>query len=72
VIIDVITGGPAVTDLAMLREPFYRGERAVMNAAGLGVGLTVAGALAEQAGGSLGVAAGGAGGLVVTIELAAP
>jgi K+-sensing histidine kinase KdpD len=72
VIIDVITGGPAVTDLAMLREPFYRGESAVMSTAGLGVGLTVAAALAEQAGGSLSVAAGGAGGLVVTIELAAP
>jgi signal transduction histidine kinase len=69
--IDVCTSGPAPADLAMLTEPFYRGELAVMRSPGLGVGLTVARALAEQAGGSLELQAaeGDGGGMVARLEL---
>lgn len=55
---DVVSGGgalPTEEELALSIEPFYRGEHAVMAAAGLGIGLTVARALAEQAGGSLAI-----------------
>lgn len=58
-----------VVDIGLVTEPFYRGERAVTRAAGLGVGLPVARALAVHAGGSLHVAKGRRGGLVVTVEL---
>jgi K+-sensing histidine kinase KdpD len=53
----VSSGGPLPTEeeLALSIEPFYRGEHAVMAAAGLGIGLTVARALAEQVGGSLAI-----------------
>jgi signal transduction histidine kinase len=67
--IDIATGGARPADLRMLAEPFYRGETAVTRAPGLGVGLTVAGALAVQAGGSLEVAEGEADGVTVRLEL---
>jgi signal transduction histidine kinase len=67
--IDVHGGGTAPADLGMLTEPFYRGEAAVMRAPGLGVGLTVTEALAEQAHGSLEVGADEEGGLVTRLEL---
>lgn len=57
---EVVTAGAAPPDLDMFLEPFYRGESAVLRSSGLGVGLTVARALVEQAGGSLVVAPGGA------------
>ena len=71
VAIEVVTSGDTPADLAMFAEPFYRGEAAVMRSAGLGVGLTVARALAEQAGGSLTVSEGAAGGVSCRIELPA-
>jgi K+-sensing histidine kinase KdpD len=71
VAVDVVTAGDTPSDLPMFAEPFYRGEAAVMQSAGLGVGLTVARALAEQAGGALTVRAGEGGGVRCTIELPA-
>ena len=57
----------------LLFEPFYRGEAAVTTgAAGLGVGLTVARALAEQAGGSLTARSGDDEGFVAVLELPSP
>jgi signal transduction histidine kinase len=69
VTIEVATKGPVLADIAMFTEPFYRGEAAVTQAAGVGVGLTVARALAEQAGGSLEVRAADGGGLVAELVL---
>lgn len=63
--------GEAVPEIEMLGEPFFRGERAVMGSAGLGVGLAVARALVEHAGGSLEIAPGADGGLVTAFELEA-
>ncbi|HEX7167991.1 MAG TPA: HAMP domain-containing sensor histidine kinase [Acidimicrobiales bacterium] len=71
VVITVDSPGAAIGDVDILAEPFFRGEGAVMQSAGLGVGLTVARALAEHAGGSLRVEARDGGGLVATVELAA-
>lgn len=71
VVVEVATAGPDAPDTAMFAEPFYRGERAVMRVSGLGVGLTVGKALAEQAGGSLDVRPGPDGGVVTRLELAA-
>jgi signal transduction histidine kinase len=51
--VDSAGGLPAADELALCEEPFYRGEHAVMRAPGLGIGLTVARALAEHAGGAL-------------------
>lgn len=74
--LDLVTTGPTPADVAMFLEPFYRGEAAVMRTSGLGVGLTVARALVEQAGGSLEVLPAGAdeapdpaGGLVCRLVL---
>jgi signal transduction histidine kinase len=62
-------GAEVVDDVGLVTEPFFRGERAVTQAAGLGVGLPVARALAVHAGGGLDVVRGDGGGLVVTVEL---
>ena len=53
VTIEITSTGSVPPDLGILVEPFYRAESAVMRSSGLGVGLTVADALATQAGGSL-------------------
>lgn len=73
-VIEIESGGKPLggDDRAeLLFEPFYRGEVAVTRgAAGLGVGLPVARALAEQAGGSLTVRAGSNDdGFVAVLEL---
>lgn len=70
---EVTTAGEIPADVAMFVEPFYRGETAVTRASGLGVGLTVARALAEQAGGSIEVVPGDgdAGGVVCRAVLPA-
>jgi len=70
--LDVVTAGAVPPDLGMFVEPFYRGETAVMRAPGLGVGLTVARALAEQAGGSVEVVAGEGEGGGVTSRVVLP
>jgi two-component system sensor histidine kinase KdpD len=58
VVISVSTGGvPGPADLENALEPFYRGEQAVTSAPGLGLGLAVAAALAEQDGGSVTIGA---------------
>ena len=75
--LDVTTTGSTPADVAMFVEPFYRGETAVMRSSGLGVGLTVARALVEQAGGSIEVLPGdvgegeAAGGVVCRLVLPA-
>jgi signal transduction histidine kinase len=69
VCITVDSPGVEVSEISMLTEPFFRGERAVMRCAGLGVGLPVARALAEHAGGSLTVEAREGGGLITVVEL---
>jgi signal transduction histidine kinase len=64
-------GAPSAADLENALEPFYRGEQAVTAAPGLGVGLAVAAALAEQDGGSVAIGTDGEG-VVTTIVLPAP
>lgn len=70
----VESGGDAVpdTDLALAFEPFFRGERAVTRVPGLGLGLPVARALAEQAGGSVALEARPEGGVRAVLDLPAP
>jgi K+-sensing histidine kinase KdpD len=65
----VANGGDVVPEPGTLTEPFFRGEKAVMRSSGMGVGLTVATALAEQAHGSLTISCPPKGGLSVRIEL---
>ncbi len=56
-LVEVLSEGglPTAEELLLSAEPFFRGEHAVMRAPGLGVGLSVASALAEHAGGSVDV-----------------
>ena len=55
VLVEIASNGglPTEEELALSPEIFYRGEHAVMTAPGLGLGLPVARALVEHAGGSL-------------------
>jgi signal transduction histidine kinase len=71
--LEVASGGPelAAGDIALASEAFYRGERAVTTAAGLGLGLAVASTLARGDGGSVTVRAGTGGGVVACYELPA-
>jgi signal transduction histidine kinase len=58
-------------DVRLALEPFWRGERAVTTAPGLGLGLSVANVLAGHEGGRLWVEARRGGGMVTFIELPA-
>jgi signal transduction histidine kinase len=65
-------GEPVADDVLTLGfEPFWRGEAAVMAAAGFGLGLTVSRLLLEQSGGTIAIDRRDGGGLVTTIELPA-
>lgn len=72
VAVEVVSGGaPSADDLALALEPFFRGEAAVTSAPGLGVGLAVASALADQQGGHVSLRA-EHDNVVAAIELPAP
>jgi signal transduction histidine kinase len=73
VLLVVADRGPGVPEeeLALLTEPFFRGEQAVLTHHALGLGLAVSKALAEQDGGSLRVANRDGGGLLVEVRLPA-
>ncbi|MEA3020872.1 MAG: two-component system, OmpR family, phosphate regulon sensor histidine kinase PhoR [Actinomycetota bacterium] len=70
-VIDIESSGPEMGegDVALLCEPFFRGERAVTTAPGLGLGLAIARTLARAAGGDVHAHARAGGGLVTRIEL---
>lgn len=72
-VVEVSSGGPSVPaeDIALAAEAFYRGERAVTTAAGLGLGLAIARTLARSEGGEVSVRAGDGGGVVARLELPA-
>jgi two-component system sensor histidine kinase KdpD len=58
-------------DLRYALQPFWRGERAVTTAPGLGLGLTIARILAEHERGTLRIAGREGGGVLTSIELPA-
>ena len=58
-------------DVRLALSPFWRGERAVTTAPGLGLGLTIASVLASHEGGRLWVEARPGGGLLTYLELPA-
>jgi signal transduction histidine kinase len=71
IVVDVESSGPELGegDVALLCEPFFRGEQAVMTAPGLGLGLAVARTVARAEGGDVNAHARAGGGLVLRIEL---
>lgn len=73
VAVDIDSPGDALhpEEVRLAVEPFYRGERAVMSAPGLGLGLPVARALVTHAGGRLTVAELPSGGLRTQLVLPA-
>lgn len=73
VVVRVASAGPDLpeADLAHAVEPFYRGERAVTTAPGLGLGLAVARALVEHADGSIRLEHRSGGGVVTVVEVPA-
>jgi signal transduction histidine kinase len=73
-VLEIANGGAEVTteDLEAAAELFFRGERAVTNRAGLGVGLSVARTLLEADGGTLQLRPQDGGGVVARVELPRP
>ena len=72
VVVEVCSGGHvSPAEVPMFGEPFFRAEAAVMQSAGLGVGLAVARRLVEQAGGTVSIIAPAEGGLVVRLVMIA-
>lgn len=69
----VANSGPALDDavVARLGEPFYRGRSGERRIPGSGLGVAIARSIAEAHGGSLGLSAREAGGLVVTVRMPA-
>ena len=64
--------GIAAGEEGLLFEPFFRGERAVMTAPGLGLGLTVARRLLEHDGGGIDLRPGPDAGAVATLRVPRP
>ena len=74
VVVAVIDRGPGIpaAEVGLVTEPFFRGERAVMTAAGLGLGLAVAAAIAGQHAATVSVGNGEGGGAVAEVRWPAP
>jgi two-component system sensor histidine kinase KdpD len=72
-VVEVESSGTALPaqDIQLAAEAFYRGERAVTTAAGLGLGLAIARTLARSEGGVVTHRAGATGGVIARLELPA-